>query len=348
MVQAVRLLVFGLLIPALSHAAPPKFASLSGGFDKFIAESANADFDTQLKSWQKNIESLYPEVYLHVLAGNDPSKLDEKRRELATLAFPFIFAHATEISDQFHIFETNGRSIINRLVTTYPQADMANVEVLGLLSLNKFNGQVITIADKQYVMFGLDMIAQINAKPDFIQGAVLINDLQVLVAHEFTHALQSVLSSSSGSGGLLDPLWGEGLAQANSQLLIPGTLLENVYMEKILAEKCTPENIGPWSKDFIQDSTANDSDQQADYPKWFMLKPQGLSSFGVYRAGYCIGYNVILYALRQYSMNDILNMPQAKARQIAQSALAEMANTSESKSSGAIVKAESISGSGSL
>jgi len=86
------------LLSPVAYAGAPQFISLSANFDKFVADSANADFETQLQNWQTDIEAQLPDVYAHILG--------QKRRDTAAKVFPFLFAHAQEIQQQFKIYES--------------------------------------------------------------------------------------------------------------------------------------------------------------------------------------------------------------------------------------------------
>jgi len=324
-----KIFILCTLFSAAAWAQGPKFTSLSANFNQFVKEGAGADFETQLMSWQSNIESKFPQVYLQVFADGNVTQLEAKRRAAAKLAFPFIFSHVQEIQEQFRIFDQDGRAVVESLTKKYPEADLSDVQVIGLPSLDNFNGKVITVDGHPYVLFGMDMIAHIIAQPDFMPGAILLNKTAVIVAHEFSHALHAKLSDFSTDDTtqtpLLGPLWQEGLAQVNSQMLVPGTSLDYVYMEKVLAEKCTPDHLKNWAKIYQEDMKLNTEDTVvAAYAKWFLMRPTALAAFGVYRAGYCLGYNVILLGLRQHTMSEILKMSRLEAYQFEQKALVEM------------------------
>jgi uncharacterized protein YjaZ len=311
-----------------AHSTSPEYRSLSDGFRRFIADATNLSLDEQINVWIKDVESLAPEVYLHIIAGDDQTKLASERRILAQKWFPLLFANAAEIQKQFDLFETQGKPIINELAASYPEANLSTVTVMDIPSLNKFNGQVTSIHGHIYVMFGMDMIALINQKPDLKAGALLVNNMPVLMSHEFTHAIHYILSDF-GSGdpstaSFWGPLWDEGLAQVNSQLLNPGLDLTNIFMEKVLTTKCTPENIQAWAKSYIEDSKGNEQQVETAYWTWFTLS-SGLTEHGTYRAGYCLGYNVILTALRTYSMKEIIKMSRADAYRIGQETLVKFA-----------------------
>ncbi len=314
---------------AQAQSTSPEYRSLSEGFRKFITDGTNLSLDEQINAWIKDVESLAPEVYLHIIAGDDQTKLDSERRSLAQKWFPLLFANSAEIQRQFDLFETQGKPIIDQLAASYPEANLSAVTVMAIPSLNKFNGQVKKIHGHVYAMFGMDMIALIGQKPDLRPGALLVNNMPVLMSHEFTHAIHYILSDF-GSGdpstaSFWGPLWDEGLAQVNSQLLNPGSDLTNIFMEKVLAAKCTPENIQAWAKSYIEDSKGNEQQVETAYGTWFMLS-SGLTEHGAYRAGYCLGYNVILSALRTYSMKEIIKMSRADAYRIGQETLAKFAS----------------------
>lgn len=313
---------------AYAHANNPQFQSLANSFRKFIAESSGLSIDDQIKAWVNNVESQAPEAYLHIIANGDKDKLESERRVLATKWFPILFTNSSEIQKQFDFFEAKGKPVIETLARSYPEANLNSVIVMALPSLNKFNGKVATIDGRIYVLFGMDMIALINSKPDLKSGAVLVNDLPVLMSHEFTHALHYLLSDFGSSDlsvtSFWGPLWDEGLAQVNSQLLNPGADLPSVFMEKILASKCTPENIKTWAKAYIDDSKSDEQHIESVYNKWFMMSA-GLEEFGTYRAGYCLGYNVVLNALRSYSMKEVIKMSRADAYRLSQEALSSFA-----------------------
>lgn len=324
-------LIIALLISSSSFAAQtsgPQFVSLAKGFATFVNESRGASLDAQQESWNRNVESQRPEVYAHILLNGKPGDLAAKRKLVAAEVFPFMLANSEAILNQFQRFETSGRAVIEKLVSGYPDENLSQIEVLALPSLLKFNGKVTELNGKVYVLFGMDFIVKVNQQPDFRAGAILVNDLPVLMAHEFTHALHFEMSefgqSDDTSDSFFAPLWQEGVAEVNSQLLNPGTDLESVYMEKVLAQKCTPENLTVWAKAYLQDSKGSDAELEAAYPKWFLMS-EGLAQFGTDRAGYCLGYNVVLSALREKSMHEVLKMNRGTAYSFIKDTLAAYA-----------------------
>lgn len=323
--------ITALCVCQLSHALSnsPQYKSLADGFKKFISEGADQSLDNQIKAWVSDVESQAPEVYLRIIASDDKGKLESERQALALKWFPLLFANSAEIQKQFDLFETQGKPVIEKLAASYSEANLTSVTVMALPSLNKFNGQVVTINGHVYVMFGMDMITLINSKPDLKPGALLVNDLPILMSHEFTHAIHYLLSDigsgESSPASFWAPLWDEGLAQVNSQLLNPGSDLTSVFMEKVLASKCTPENIKTWAKAYTDDSKGDEQQVETAYGRWFMMS-SGFEEHGTFRAGYCLGYNVILNALRTYSMKEIIKMNRVDAYRFGQETLAAFAS----------------------
>lgn len=310
---------------ALANA--PQFDSLAPEFDLFIAQAKGKSLDKQMEIWTETIEKRYPEIYLQVIAGGDFLQMEEKLKERATKTFPFLIANADDIRKQFQLFETEGRAVIESLVRQYPHADMSKVKVIAMPSLDKFNGKVMAGPDSIYVLFGVDMLVHIKENPELVPGAYLMDDLPVTMAHEFTHALQDVLSKSHDediAAEFFSNIWDEGLGQVNSQLLVAGTNLTSVYMERNLALACTVGNISRWAEQFIEDSKGSKEELRTAYNRWFTLS-SGLQEHGVYRAGYCLGYNVILKALREHSMKELIAMDRNTAVKFTREVLGEFA-----------------------
>jgi len=186
----------------------------------------------------------------------------------------------------------------------------------GILGLKDPNKAMILITHYQrlldyikpdviHVMFGTDMIARINAEPDFIPGSSFINDLPVLVAHEFAHSIHTY---ENEDGDLLDPLWREGMAQVVSQVFVPGSPYDSVFMDRLLADKCGRPHIRTWAEKFLADVElgGTEDEQEQMYKKWFGLI--GFEQLGANRAGYCLGYHVVLAAFDKHSVEQLMAM----------------------------------------
>ena len=198
--------------------------------------------------------------------------------------------------------------------------------MIAMPALMKFNGQVMSVQGHSVVGFGMDMLELIAENPTLIPGADLLNQTSVMVAHEFTHALHPKLSDFGTPGNisdyLLESVWEEGLAEVHSQMLVPGTDLDHVFMERNLAALCTSPNVSNWAQQFLVDAQATEQAQiVVNYTKWFLLA--GWQTLGVGRAGYCLGYNVILSNLRIHSLSEILAMNRDEALQRTRTALQE-------------------------
>jgi hypothetical protein len=293
--------------------AAPQFVSLKQSFQIFIQNAENTDIDTQVTLWKSNVESTLPDVYSELLksSGMNP---DQYRKKLASKWFPFIFQHSKEILLQFEAFEKESWPVVSRLAQRFPQTDFSDIRVVALPSLMMFDGMVIGVNGRLVALFGMDFFEMVKINPQVIPGANIVSNPPVVVAHEFTHILHAKISDFSNVGGidiLFEPLWREGLAQINSQILIPGTDLLNVLLDRNLASKCTSLNVALWAKEFIQDSqTTSENDLWEKYGKWFFTNQW--QTLGVPRAGYCLGYHVVLSALTEYSLNDLIRMSRSK------------------------------------
>jgi hypothetical protein len=323
-----------LAILLLFFAAPvfatlPDYVNLKSQFKAFIESAQDKDFETQLKIWQTEVESALPKIYSELLSQNPDKTIEQNRRDKAQKWFPFMFAHADKIFSQFDAFDKNGWPMAQRLAENYPQVDFSNVRVIAMPSLMSFNGQVRTLKDGKIVaMFGMDFLQLVEENPKLIEGADLINNTSILVAHEFTHVLFGKILESSkeddSNFGLWASLWNEGLAQIHSQMLVPGTDLTTVLMERNLAAKCTAPQATAWAELFLQDAAAaSDTELEAASGKWFLMN--NWKTLGVARAGYCLGYHSVLVAMREHSFMELINMKPRDAYLVVKKALMDVA-----------------------
>ncbi len=313
-------------------AAPPVYINLKSHFKSFVEKAHNADFDTQLKIWQVEVESALPQIYSELLSQLPDKTIEQNRREKAQKWFPFMFAHADKILAQFDNFTQAGWPMAQRLAARYPQVDFSNVKVISMPSLMMFNGQVRIIKGQTVAMFGMDFLQLVDENPKLIEGADLINDASILVAHEFTHVLYHRIvkfdESEYSAYGLFGPLWNEGLAQMHSQMLVPGADLTTVLMERNLAAKCTRTQVAQWAAMYLEDSKVTSEDElMSYYGKWFLMN--NWKALGVPRAGYCLGYHTVLVAMREQSFNELLSLKPDEAYAVIKKALTEMADTQQ-------------------
>ncbi len=326
----IRFLALSLFIfTSSAFASAPVFVNLKQEFKSFVDQAQNKDFETQLQIWQSEVESALPQVYSELFSQNPDKTLEQNRREKAAQWFPFIFAHAEKILAQFDAFEKNGWPMAQRLASNYPNVDFSDVKVIAMPSLMSFNGQVRDRNGKIVALFGMDFLQLVEENPKLIEGVDLVNNTSVLVAHEFTHALFRKISDSKAddpSLGLWNALWSEGLAQMHSQMLVPGTDLTTVLMERNLAAQCkAPQVSGVWAAMFLQDAKdTSDAGLAAGNAKWFLMR--GWQNLGVPRAGYCLGYHVVLHAMRNHSLTELINMKPVEAFALAKKALQDMAS----------------------
>lgn len=310
------------------------FVSLKKNFINFVNLAQEKSIDEQVRIWVNEVESYEPEIFYKIY-GISPGAidLDRKRRERALKHFPKLFELKTEIITEFNNFEQNILPVLEKLEQDNPDADFSNVVVFAIPSLMRFNGQVGPIIRNgktiTAVKFGLDMISFINQSPgELVPGLSLVNDLPVLVTHEFTHALHSLISDfgvlkEEDFNTLAYPLWMEGIAQLNSQVLVPGTSYENMLMEKKLSLNCTSTNVKKWASEYLNDLKITDSRKlDNSYSKWFNLSPK----LKVSRAGYCLGYHVALMSSRDYSIYDLLRLSPRKVKEIVESILTEISS----------------------
>ena len=305
--------------------------SLKTQFTDFIAEAEGKPFDIQVQSWINLIESQEPEIFYDIYGVDaNSTELDSKRKERLSKHLPRLFSMKNEITSEFNRFEKEALPVLEKLVDANSDADLSNVVVFAIPSLMRFNGQVSRLNRNgnsvMAVKFGLDMISFINKNPtSIVKGLELVNDLPVLVTHEFTHALHNILSGfaqmpSEEFNTLLYPLWQEGIAQYNSLILVPGTRYENMFMEKKLAENCTNDNVKKWTKEFLEDIKQTDEQSRnLAYGKWFKMNP----SLDIPRAGYCLGYHVVLAALQNHTFDDLLRLPPVEIRKLSNKLLTE-------------------------
>ena len=325
----IRIFFISLLVYTSSaFASPPVYVNLQEQFKLFIEKGQNADFETQLSLWKTEIETSIPDIYEDLLSHSSGKTTEEYRRERAAKWFPFIFANSDKILSQFEKFDLEGWPKIAKLVANYPQVDFSDVNVVAMPSLMMFNGQVRTVNGHLVAIFGMDFLQLVDKNPKLIEGVDLINNTAVLVTHEFTHVFHSKVSefgdSHDASTAFLDPLWKEGLAQMHSQMLVPGTDVATVLMEKNLSVSCNSSHVTSWALDYLNDSKVTDEAEiESNYSKWFLMNDW--KDLGVPRAGYCLGYYVILNAMQEHSFDELLLMKRKDAHVIIKKILMDIA-----------------------
>jgi len=305
---------------AVAHAYEIK--SLKSEFRDFVNGGQNLEFDQRLDLWKSVVEVSELRVYWHILGRNEGAQ-DAVRRQKAEQHFQYMFDHSQEILDNFEIFESQVPRMLQDLTGVLPAPEGREIRVLALPSFISFNGQVTTIDGVVYVMFGMDMIAKIAGDPTFIPGSHLLNDIPVLVAHEFGHAIHTY---ENEDGDLLDPLWKEGLAQVVSQVFVPGSAYESILMDRNLAERCTRTQVIEWAQNFLidLDMQLTDEEQDKKVGKWFLFG--GLDSLGANRAGYCLGYHGVTSLLDRYSVRELMQLERHAVARDFRSAIEKIAN----------------------
>jgi len=307
-------------------AAPPVYVNLKTQFQKFVAHAKDADLESQIKFWQEDIESALPDVYAKIFESSNKTP-DQIRHERGAKWFPFMLANADAVLRQFDVFENTGWPMAQKLAERYPDVNFSDVRIIALPSLVMFNGRVDEVNGSPVAMFGMDFLEVVAQNPKLIEGADLIDNTAVLVAHEFTHALHAKLSEFGGPDNSRDsffaPLWKEGLAQMHSQMLVSGTDLDTVLMERNLADRCLSAQVVSWAKEFLKDSESpNEAELEAKYGKWFLMNDW--RALGVARAGYCLGYHTVLEAMREHSFNELIVMNHADAYALIKKTLKSM------------------------
>lgn len=309
-------------------AGAPQLISLKHSFQNFIQNADKTDIEKQVVFWKSDIEATLPDVYSELLKNSELNP-DQYRKKLATKWFPFLFQHSEEILAQFEAFEKMSWPVAVRLTQQFPQIDFYDVRIIALPSLMMFDGMVIDVNGHHVALFGMDFFEMVSRNPKVIPGADLVNNPPVILAHELTHVLHAKISDFSNMGeidSLLEPLWREGLALVHSQMLVPGTDLVNVLMDRNLALQCKSSNMVLWATEFAKDNqTANQNDLLEKYGKWFFTNRS--PELGVPRAGYCLGYHLVLGALTEYSFNDLIKMNRFEAYTLIKKNLEKLVTT---------------------
>ena len=144
-----------------------------------------------------------------------------------------------------------------------------------------------------------------------------MSNLPVLMTHEFTHALHALSSpdfskDDETASGVFEPLWEEGLAEVHSQMLVTGVDLPSVFMDQFLSSKCTSTNVKIWASSYLKDAKLPLLQLKDKLNEWFSVSSMQ-NPMGVQRAGYCLGYNIVLSALQTHSFKELLKMNHLEA-----------------------------------
>jgi predicted Zn-dependent protease DUF2268 len=320
----IRLIIISLFWSMPLFASTPKLISLKKEFQTFARHAKDKDFETQLKFWKSDIESEIPDIYSALMksSGDDENKYREK---LATKWFPFLLKNSDKITAQFEKFEVKSWPIALQLAQKYSDVEFSDVRIVALPSLMMFDGMTIKVNGNFVALYGMDFFAMEEQNPHIIPGADLVSNSTVVVAHEFTHVLHAKVSDIGDPdkmNSLLDPLWREGLAQIHSQMLVSGTDLVNILMDRGLASRCTSSQVEAWASQFVKDSKVT-SELWNKYGKWFFTNQW--QALGVPRAGYCLGYHIALKALEDHSFNELIHMNRSQTDILIKKELHEIA-----------------------
>ncbi len=283
-------IIISLLIGHLSFAAI--IINTGEDFKLATANLEDQTFHEQLAEWVK-FEYKYISVYDNVVyekhRGGWEARQELKRNEFFFM-LPEIKAKMIEIFDSAEELVVEKEA---RFKTLF--ADLPNVPVYFLPSMNGFNGKVTSVLGQPALFIGVDVVASRN------------DNLDVLFSHEFFHAYHSTKIANGEVGTTMaSPLWREGFATYVSSLLNPEQNDEALLMDTALTQACSDKKfIGDIAKQFLTIISANGD---LDYADWF-LKEGGTQPS---RRGYCLGLQVVREIAKKNEVKEMITWGEAR------------------------------------
>lgn len=302
----------------------PKITNQSKEFECFILEGKDKNFDERISSFANLLEAPISEIYTALFSLANPEALTENRKNSAYINFPFFFENSDLILDQFRLFTDESFPLLEKLMQHYQQLDFSNLHVLAIPSFQMFNGATFKIGDTICIGLGMDMIAAIYKNPEIFPGSYIYSDPTIIVVHEFTHAIHMLQSDVNINENSWTQLWGEGIAQLNCKLWKPDATLDEIFLERNLAQQHNIENTKRWAAEYLQDVRVLKLDMKEIYTKWFAMNKEAKSV--PIRAGYSLGYSVVEFATQKWSIDEMLKKSSEEASCIVQEILERLQN----------------------
>lgn len=200
------------------------------------------------------------------------------------------------IKDTFEQFNDKIFEILNQgqkqFKQVFPDFKLESPILIGH-SMDCFDGAIRYIDNTRYLAFGTDVISRLyrNISP------------KPFIIHELFHEYHRPLYQKyKDEGSILDALWMEGLAVYVSELIVPGSSIDELTLNNPKGMiQLVEQNI----KELIAELEKNlDSTQGEIYQKFFL----GPLDKNRYRAGYYIGYLFVKFMRTKISLTDLIHI----------------------------------------
>ncbi len=275
--------------------------------------SSEMTVEEKISVWDEEIERAWPEFYNEIIHAKQYSD-DWEDRKLKS--FDRLITHLPKIHDDivknFNEFEGVVNEQISHFRETFSDLDLSGLEIVAAPSLLRFNGQVSIVNKKPVAGFGMDMIAFLKHKPNFLPGMNYRHNSSVFYSHEIFHfyhnkkqGLQWLSRDEyNAMATMAVPLWNEGMATYISRHVNPEAKLGELFMDANLVDTCVPQ-LDHLKKMYAEIVHKKHPDNQIDYVNWFLLSSKNKEV--PIRAGYCLGYFVAKDLIEQHGLETALS-----------------------------------------
>jgi hypothetical protein len=202
----------------------------------------------------------------------------------------------SKIKETFEYYNNQIIDIINQGKRKFQQffPDFKfNTDILIGHSMFCFDGGVRFIENKRFLVFGLDMISSLYK--DMSPKPFIIHEL----FHEYHNPLYQMYKNE---GVLLDALWREGLAVYISELIVPGSSNDEILLNN-------PKGMIELVEQNIVDlSIELENNLELESPELYQKYFLGPLDETRYRAGYYIGYLLVLFVRKEKELTELVRM----------------------------------------
>ncbi len=274
----------------LTAETKPRVNNYAKDFEEFWIANRNMDAKQQLAAIKKDFFPKFKVFYDFKLekwirSGKNPDEeILKQLDEFKSIQIDFIAKSRSIASD----IEKN----LPAFLAFFPDFDR-NFDIYITHSLGEMDGGTRIINGKLYFIFGVDGIVKYH------KGVV--NDVPFF-HHELFHVYHFPRLVQKNE--IWVSLWAEGLATLVSEMMNPGSSLDDLMLDtpRGLYESC--EKIRPQLMRRIESKLTSSSGEE--YERYFLLSSQDDKI--PKRAGYYIGYQVAKELSRKYSIQQMANL----------------------------------------
>lgn len=319
--QALFVALLLAILALRSVAETNKVFSLRGNFRDYLILSRNLTDAEKLRLWYALVERPNTELYASYVAADPKQKEMRDQYVLSWLAYYDVMG--SQILERFAQLEPYSEHAVERFRRNFPSFD--GDLVIYLLPAMNFNGRTSRVRERPALLIGVDVFVRNGDDPD------------VLFTHELFHLyhdqIHSKYESEQNKGTKLTwPLFKEGLATFVSYRDNPHKG-EAIFLDPQLSrlEDCQAILL---SEKFLEvaELTREDPGSGSQYRLWFSASPPRQLYPGYPpRLGYWLGFQVVQYLSRSYSVETMAAWTRAEAHKHVMQALTAMSTQVGSK-----------------